>query len=132
MMAALLDSSGNPVEVGNRKQRAQEVVRQLESQCAALLQAHSGAKNQHRDFSLAYFLLRAKEPKLSRYVVAKRLLAGDAGAQGHVMADHQLLSLVNEASSSAFEIDSISNCRLSDLETCHRIWLVAQVRLPPH
>ena len=99
----------------------------------ALSKAHSEAGAQHRDLSLAYFLLRAKEPTLSRHVIAKRLVSGggEEEAQQQVMADNQLLTLLNEASSSAFELDSISSCRLSDLEFCHRVWLVAQVCLPP-
>jgi hypothetical protein len=99
----------------------------------ALSKAHSEAGAQHKDLSLAYFLLRAKEPTLSRHVIAKRLVSGggEEEAQQQVMADNQLLTLLNEASSSAFELDSISSCRLSDLEFCHRVWLVAQVRLPP-
>jgi hypothetical protein len=97
-----------------RKHTVHGLCAQLEEQCTALVRAHNDAGRMHTNFSLEYFLLRLKEPSLSRFVVASALASSAMGSKSD--PDNQIMTQLNQASSAAFELDAISEQRLKEHE----------------
>jgi hypothetical protein len=115
----------------DRKETVQKVCGQLESQFTDLSAEYTSASTGNTPtaspnyFTLEYFLLRLKEPVLVRHVLASRLAPALGGMGQNQGPDNQLMTLLNQQSSNAFELDPVALQRFKELERWQRIWLQA-------